>query len=215
MSTDGSMPALSAAEFQTTREYLGLSTNWIANKLVLNERRLVRMENGQEPVIPPPVIKLLDDIYEDTRETVERMTAVYRRKAKAAGDEPVILKTYRTDAEYAAAGGVYPSRWHRHVCARVAESIPSIIIMHTTPGEIIGFNEGERITGTVTGTSNFGAFVELEPGRDGLIHVSKLDPDPAKRIDNVDDYVRRGDTVNVEVIHIHPDGRIDLKLLSE
>lgn len=215
MTQDESLPALSAAEMQTTREYLGLSTKWISEKLVLNERRLVRMENGQEPVIPPPVIKLLDDIYETTRDTVERMTAVYRRKVKAAGDEPVILKTYRTDAEYTTAGGIYPSRWHRHVCARVAESIPSIIIMHTTPGEIIGFNEGERLTGTVTGTNKFGAFVELEPGKDGLIHVSRLDRDPTKRIDNVDDYVRRGDQVDVEIVHIHPDGRIDLKLINE
>jgi hypothetical protein len=127
------------------------------------------------------------------------MTAVYRRKVKAAGDEPVILKTYRTDTEYLAAGGVYPSRWHRHVCARVADAIPAVIIMHTTPGEIVGFNEGERLTGTITGTNKFGAFVELEPGKDGLIHVSKLDPDPTKRIENVDDYVRRGDQAGGEV----------------
>jgi hypothetical protein len=60
MTTDEPLPALSAAEMQTLREYLGLSTKWISEKLVLNERRLVRMENGQLQTIvqgaKPPIM---------------------------------------------------------------------------------------------------------------------------------------------------------------
>ena len=63
-------PAITAAEMQATREYLGLSTKWISEQLVMNERRLTRMETGQERSIPLAVAKLLDEVYEDARETV-------------------------------------------------------------------------------------------------------------------------------------------------
>jgi polyribonucleotide nucleotidyltransferase len=69
---------------------------------------------------------------------------------------------------------------------------------------------GERIEGTVVSTTTFGAFVNISPGRDGLIHISKLGR--GKRISSVEDAVRVGDHLTVEVQEVDPDGRrISLK----
>jgi polyribonucleotide nucleotidyltransferase len=59
---------------------------------------------------------------------------------------------------------------------------------------------GDIITGRVVKTTDFGAFVELKKGVDGLIHISKLGS--GKRIDKVEDVVSRGDTITVEVVEI-------------
>ena len=55
---------------------------------------------------------------------------------------------------------------------------------------------------------NFGAFVDLGGGKEGMIHISKLSN---KRVDKVEDVVKIGDNVEVEVIKIDEKGRIDLK----
>ncbi|HVL65458.1 MAG TPA: polyribonucleotide nucleotidyltransferase, partial [Actinomycetota bacterium] len=66
---------------------------------------------------------------------------------------------------------------------------------------------GERITGQVVNTTTFGAFVNIAPGRDGLVHISKLGE---SRIERVEDAVSVGDTIEVEVSEIDPQGRINL-----
>lgn len=67
---------------------------------------------------------------------------------------------------------------------------------------------GERFLGTVVKTTAFGAFVSLLPGRDGLIHISKLGK--GKRIDKVEDVVNVGDTLEVEILDIDNRGKISL-----
>ena len=59
---------------------------------------------------------------------------------------------------------------------------------------------------------DFGAFVELAPGRDGMIHISKL---AKERVEKVTDVVNIGDLVKVKVIKIDEKGRIDLKLIKK
>ena len=54
---------------------------------------------------------------------------------------------------------------------------------------------------------NFGAFVELAPGKDGMIHISKLDN---KRVEKVEDVVNIGDELEVKVNEIDAQGRINL-----
>ena len=54
---------------------------------------------------------------------------------------------------------------------------------------------------------NFGAFVELAPGKDGLVHISKLEN---KRVEKVEDSVNIGDMTWVKVIEIDEKGRINL-----
>ncbi|MEW6638597.1 MAG: S1 RNA-binding domain-containing protein, partial [Actinomycetota bacterium] len=73
---------------------------------------------------------------------------------------------------------------------------------------------GDIYTGKVVKTTNFGAFVELMPGKDGLIHISRLAPG-RKRIERVEDVVQEGDTVKVRVLDIDKQNRISLEKLED
>ncbi|WP_060999684.1 polyribonucleotide nucleotidyltransferase [Mycolicibacterium mucogenicum] len=64
---------------------------------------------------------------------------------------------------------------------------------------------GERFLGTVVKTTDFGAFVSLLPGRDGLVHISKLGK--GKRVAKVEDVVNVGDKLRVEIADISADNR--------
>jgi polyribonucleotide nucleotidyltransferase len=66
---------------------------------------------------------------------------------------------------------------------------------------------GKIYAGVVKKIMEFGAFVEIVPGKEGLVHISKLD---FKRVNNVTDVVKEGDSVNVKVIGVDKFGRIDL-----
>ncbi|MFD7657567.1 polyribonucleotide nucleotidyltransferase [Actinosynnema sp. NPDC059797] len=72
---------------------------------------------------------------------------------------------------------------------------------------------GERFLGTVVKTAAFGAFVSLLPGKDGLIHISKLGN--GKRIGKVEDVVKVGDKLRVEIADIDQRGKISLVLVNE
>ncbi|WP_433263843.1 polyribonucleotide nucleotidyltransferase [Actinosynnema sp. CS-041913] len=72
---------------------------------------------------------------------------------------------------------------------------------------------GERFLGTVVKTAAFGAFVSLLPGKDGLIHISKLGN--GKRIAKVEDVVKVGDKLRVEIADIDQRGKISLVLVNE
>ncbi|HEV7647043.1 MAG TPA: polyribonucleotide nucleotidyltransferase [Actinophytocola sp.] len=72
---------------------------------------------------------------------------------------------------------------------------------------------GERFLGTVVKTAAFGAFVSLLPGKDGLVHISKLGN--GKRIGKVEDVVKVGDKLRVEIADIDQRGKISLVLVSE
>jgi polyribonucleotide nucleotidyltransferase len=67
---------------------------------------------------------------------------------------------------------------------------------------------GERFLGTVVKTAAFGAFVSLVPGKDGLVHISKLGN--GKRIGKVEDVVKVGDKLRVEVVDIDNRGKVSL-----
>ena len=72
---------------------------------------------------------------------------------------------------------------------------------------------GERFLGTVVKTTDFGAFVSLLPGRDGLVHISKLGR--GKRVAKVEDVVNVGDKLRVEIADIDKRGKISLVLVDE
>ncbi len=72
---------------------------------------------------------------------------------------------------------------------------------------------GERYVGTVVKTTTFGAFVNLIPGRDGLVHISKLGK--GKRLSRVEDAVKEGDKLEVEIQEIDGMGKISLKPVGE
>ena len=66
---------------------------------------------------------------------------------------------------------------------------------------------GSFYNGVVTRIMNFGAFVEIAPGKEGLVHISRLD---VKRTEKVEDVVNVGDSVIVKCIEIDDQGRINL-----
>lgn len=66
---------------------------------------------------------------------------------------------------------------------------------------------GEVYKGTVKKIMNFGAFVEILPGKDGLVHISKI---AHERIDNVEDVLSEGDQIMVKVIEVDRQNRINL-----
>ncbi|HSJ20487.1 MAG TPA: polyribonucleotide nucleotidyltransferase [Nocardioidaceae bacterium] len=70
---------------------------------------------------------------------------------------------------------------------------------------------GERYLGTVVKTTNFGAFVSLMPGKDGLLHISKLRAlAGGKRVDAVEDVVSVGQKVQVQIAEIDDRGKLSL-----
>ncbi|MFM9108345.1 MAG: polyribonucleotide nucleotidyltransferase, partial [Chloroflexota bacterium] len=69
---------------------------------------------------------------------------------------------------------------------------------------------GERYTGKVVSVMPFGAFVEIMPGKDGLVHISELSEDPSIRVNRVEDVVNVGDEVTVMVIDVAPNGKVSL-----
>jgi len=75
---------------------------------------------------------------------------------------------------------------------------------------------GERYLGTVVKTTPFGAFISLMPGKDGLLHISKLRSlAGGKRVDNVDDVVSIGQKVLVEISEIDARGKLSLSPVDE
>jgi polyribonucleotide nucleotidyltransferase len=66
---------------------------------------------------------------------------------------------------------------------------------------------GREYEGTVKRTAEFGAFVEILPDQDGLLHISEID---VERVQRTEDVLNVGDTVKVKVIEVSPDGKIRL-----
>ena len=70
---------------------------------------------------------------------------------------------------------------------------------------------GERYLGTVVKLATFGAFVSLLPGKDGLLHISQIKKmHGGKRIENVEDVMKVGDKIQVEIAEIDPKGKLSL-----
>lgn len=66
---------------------------------------------------------------------------------------------------------------------------------------------GKVYDGKVTKITDFGAFVEILPGREGLLHISEIEH---RRVAKVSDHLNVGDPVNVKLVKITPEGKLDL-----
>ena len=96
------------------------------------------------------------------------------------------------------------------ICAPDQEAADGVIARITAMTKEI--EVGDVFTGRVVKTTDFGAFVELKKGTDGLIHISRLGEG---RVKSVEDVVKRGDAITVEVVEIDKArGRIGLKPLT-
>ena len=70
---------------------------------------------------------------------------------------------------------------------------------------------GERFLGTVVKTTTFGAFVSLLPGKDGLLHITQIRKlHGGARIENVDDVIKVGDKIQVEIREVDDRGKLSL-----
>lgn len=88
------------------------------------------------------------------------------------------------------------------VDAEKCEGAVNIVKLIATDPEV-----GSFYNGIVTRIMNFGAFVEIAPGKEGLVHISRLD---VKRTEKVEDVVNVGDSIIVKCIEIDDQGRINL-----
>ena len=68
---------------------------------------------------------------------------------------------------------------------------------------------GAIYTGKVTGLKEFGCFVEYAPGKEGMVHISKVAP---KRIEKVEDVLKIGDVVRVKYMGLDKKGRMDFSI---
>jgi len=68
---------------------------------------------------------------------------------------------------------------------------------------------GEIYDGTVTRLMTFGAFIEILPGKEGLLHISKMSKN---RVEKVEDVMNVGDVVKVKVTEIDSQNRINLSI---
>ena len=73
----------------------------------------------------------------------------------------------------------------------------------------IAIEVGATIQATVARIENYGAFLQLEDGRMGLVHISEIDRNYVK---DVQEHLREGDTVEAKVVAIKDDGKIDLSI---
>lgn len=71
------------------------------------------------------------------------------------------------------------------------------------------FLVGDVVEGTVTGITNFGAFIQLPEGKTGLVHISEISHD---YVNNVSDYLKKDQAVKVKVLSISDDGKISLSI---
>ena len=68
---------------------------------------------------------------------------------------------------------------------------------------------GEVVEGTVTGITNFGAFVQLPEGKTGLVHISEISDD---YVEKVNDYLKKDQKVKVKILSINKEGKISLSI---
>lgn len=95
-------------------------------------------------------------------------------------------------------GQVFVSGIDAEKCKRAVEIVNTIV---TDP------EPGAMFLGKVTRVMDFGAFIEIAPGKEGLCHISQLD---VKRTDKVTDIVNVGDVIRVKVLEIDDKGRLNL-----
>ncbi len=98
-------------------------------------------------------------------------------------------------------GNVTISSKDAQACQKAAEWVEGIV-KEPQPNE--------EYEGTVKRIMNFGAFVEILPGKEGLVHISQLAP---QRVENVEDVVKIGQKVKVRVVEIDDQGRLNLSML--
>lgn len=90
------------------------------------------------------------------------------------------------------------------------EKAKAKILALTEDVPMVKVERGEIYNGKVVSIMPYGAFVEIAPGRDGLVHISEFSEDPAVRVERVEDVVSEGEEITVMVIDVAPNGKVSL-----
>jgi polyribonucleotide nucleotidyltransferase len=132
---------------------------------------------------------------------VEKIGEVIGPKGKVINE--IIART-ETQIDIEDDGRILISATSGDAAEKALEMIRSIV----SPPQL---EVGQEFEGTVVKTTDFGAFVNIMPGRDGLVHISKLSKlAGGKRIGKVEDVVSVGDRIQVRINEIRPDGKLNL-----
>lgn len=120
---DAGLDLMTAAELRVVREWLGLTTRWLAEHLGVAERTVHRWEHGHS-VIPDGVCAEMQRLEAVSAELVTAAVATCEDMR-----DPAIL-TYRSDDDYRAhhPEQPWPASWHRALAARVAHEVPGLTI---------------------------------------------------------------------------------------
>ena len=117
---------MNAVAFRATREYLGLTTAWVAAQLNVNERTVRSWEQGRA--------RVPEGVAEQMRQWEWATDNVVDKYVGELGCTPApVMAIARTDDEVP---GAWPARWHRHVAARVALEVSGLAIGYR--GEVEG-----------------------------------------------------------------------------
>ncbi|MBI5239709.1 MAG: polyribonucleotide nucleotidyltransferase [Elusimicrobia bacterium] len=109
-----------------------------------------------------------------------------------------MIETYGVEIDVEDDGSVFIGGVEADGCAKAQAEVEAL----TLEAEV-----GKIYKGRVVSIKEFGAFVEIFPGREGLLHVSQMD---VKRVARVEDFCREGDEMEVKVLEIDSDGKIRL-----
>ena len=120
----GALP-MSGAELRCLREWLGLTTRWLADHLGVAERSVHRWESGIREVpegVAAEVLRLSEITYGVLNGLIDQLLDV---------PEPGVY-TYMSDADYRSHHPEqdWPASWHRALCARLADEVPGLRITY-------------------------------------------------------------------------------------
>ena len=163
------------------------------------EARLFIMDTCMKPAIAQPresVSEYAPKIIQ-TKVDPEKIGEIIGQKGKTIN---AIIEETGAKIDIDDDGSVYICGIEQAGLERALQIIRSIV----DPIEV-----GKTYEGKVVRIMNFGAFVELSPNKDGLIHISKL---AGHRVEKVEDVVNIGDTVRVKVLEVDRMGKISLSL---
>ncbi len=181
----------------------GLSYDIIRDAFAMTKKgRLQILNEVIKPVIGEPRSEL--SAYAPRIEQID-IPADKIREVIGSGGKVIkmITETTKTQidiVEDGALGHVYIASPDMEACAKALKLINSIV----NDPEI-----GDVFTGKVTRLMSFGAFVEFAPGKEGMVHISRI---AWKHVADVSDELAVGDEVTVKVINIDDQGRIDLSI---
>ena len=120
-----------------------------------------------------------------------------------AGGKTLALAEKRQILEHHIAGGARRERAAAEAAERAVEKIRGLT-------QEIRIEKGEVYNGKIVSIMPYGAFVEIMPGKDGLVHISELSEDPSIRVARVEDVINLGDEITVMVTEVAPNGKVSL-----